>query len=257
MEYLIISATAFLASLVTFFSGFGLGTILLPAFVFFFPVDMAVALTAAVHFLNNLYKLFLIGKNAKKTVVLRFGIPAIAASFLGALILLRLADFGQVASYRWMGKEFSITTLKLTISLLMIVFTCFEIVPSLRRLSFDKKYLPWGGFLSGFLGGLSGHQGALRSIFLIRCNLSKEEFVASGAVVAALVDFARLFVYGEHFFHTGLNQRAGVLLFAVSAAFLGTYLANRLFKKVNLESVQIIVSVMLFLIAVLLGLGLI
>ena len=32
----------------------------------------------------------------------------------------------------------------------------------LSWLEFDRRYLPLGGLLSGFFGGLSGHQGALR-----------------------------------------------------------------------------------------------
>jgi uncharacterized membrane protein YfcA len=46
VEFIIIPAVALLASLLAFFSGFGLGTILLPAFTIFFPVNIAVALTA-------------------------------------------------------------------------------------------------------------------------------------------------------------------------------------------------------------------
>jgi len=257
MEYFVIGATAFFASFITFFCGFGLGTILLPVFILYFPIDLAIALTAAVHFLNNVYKVFLVGKKANKEIVMKFGIPAVTASLLGASTLLQLTGLGEIATYRLMEREFSVTAIKLAVSLLMIAFTLFEIIPTLRELSFNKKFLPLGGFLSGFLGGLSGHQGALRSAFLIRCNLSKEEFIASGAAIACLVDFARLFVYGNHFFYTDFSERAGILLFSIAAAFLGTYLANRIFKKTTFRSVQIIVSIMLFLIAFLLGLGLI
>ncbi|WP_206054762.1 hypothetical protein [Nitrosococcus wardiae] len=48
---------AFLASLLTLFSGFGLGTLLMPVVAIFFPVTVAVALTAFVYLLNNLFKL--------------------------------------------------------------------------------------------------------------------------------------------------------------------------------------------------------
>ena len=41
-----ICTVALLASALTFFSGFGLGTLLLPAFALFFPVEQAVALSA-------------------------------------------------------------------------------------------------------------------------------------------------------------------------------------------------------------------
>jgi len=51
MDYFVIALVAFTASLLTFFSGFGLGTLLTPAFALFFPINLAVALTAIVHFL--------------------------------------------------------------------------------------------------------------------------------------------------------------------------------------------------------------
>ena len=57
MSYLVICAVALLASTLTFYSGFGLGTLLLPAFALFVPVEQAVALTAVVHLLNSLFKL--------------------------------------------------------------------------------------------------------------------------------------------------------------------------------------------------------
>ena len=80
MTYLVVCSVALVASGLTFFSGFGLGTLLLPAFALFFPVEHAVALTAVVHFLNNLFKLALVGRHADRRVVVRFGIPAILAA---------------------------------------------------------------------------------------------------------------------------------------------------------------------------------
>jgi uncharacterized membrane protein YfcA len=55
MEYVIICLTAFGASLLTFFSGFGLGTILTPVMIIFFPAQEAIALTGIVHLLNNIF----------------------------------------------------------------------------------------------------------------------------------------------------------------------------------------------------------
>jgi uncharacterized membrane protein YfcA len=62
MEIVAVSVVALLASLLTFFSGFGLGTILTPVMVFFFPIEVAIALTGVVHFTNNIFKLILGGK---------------------------------------------------------------------------------------------------------------------------------------------------------------------------------------------------
>ena len=52
-----------------------------------------------------------------------------------------------------------------------------------------------GGLLSGFFGGLSGHQGALRSAFLAKAGLTTERFVGSNAVIGFLVDLTRIAVY--------------------------------------------------------------
>ena len=140
---------------------------------------------------------------------------------------------------------------------MIIAFTVAELSPSFERLSFGKKYLPLGGLLSGFLGGLSGHQGALRSAFLVKCGLSKEGFIATGVVIACLVDFSRISVYSTHMIHGGIQDN-GLLLFAATAsAFLGAWLGTRLVKKVTLRTIRNVVSAMLIVIAVLLGSGLI
>jgi len=48
--------SSFIVACLTFFSGFGLGTLLLPLLSLFFPVPVAVASTAVVHLLNNVSK---------------------------------------------------------------------------------------------------------------------------------------------------------------------------------------------------------
>ncbi len=52
-----VCAAALVASLLTFYSGFSLGTILTPIMAIYFLIETAVAMTALVHFANNLFKL--------------------------------------------------------------------------------------------------------------------------------------------------------------------------------------------------------
>jgi uncharacterized protein len=66
---------AFFASILTFFSGFGIGTIMLPVFALFFPLEIAIVMTGIVHLLNNLFKALISGKDFDKKVVLKLGIP--------------------------------------------------------------------------------------------------------------------------------------------------------------------------------------
>jgi uncharacterized protein len=257
VEYFAICLTAFFASGLTLFSGFGLGTILLPVFALFFPVDISVALTAIVHFLNNIFKLTLLGKNADKHVVLKFGIPAIFFAFLGAYVLTLLADLPPLLQYSFIGKTFTITPIKITISVLLIFFALFDLVPKLANMKFDRKFLPLGGVLSGFFGGLSGNQGALRSAFLIRAGLTKEAFIASGVVIACLIDFSRLTVYSTQIIEAGSRIDYYLMTAATFAAFLGAFIGTRLITKITLKTLHLVVAVMLFIFALLLGIGII
>ena len=79
MDVVIIALVTFSAAILTFFSGFGLGTILTPVMLIFFPVEIAIAFTGIVHFSNNIFKLFIISKNIDKEVLIKFGGPAILA----------------------------------------------------------------------------------------------------------------------------------------------------------------------------------
>lgn len=255
MEIVFVSIVAFLTSGLTLFSGFGLGTLLLPAFLFFFPAQLSVAMTAVVHFLNNLFKLALLGKHADWKVVVRFGLPAIGAAFGGAALLFSLGEMEPLASYTMLGRVRMITPLNVLMGLLIAGFALFELLPSTHRPQFDPKYLPIGGVLSGFFGGLSGHQGALRSVFLLRAGLTKESFIATGVVIACLIDVARLGVYAGEIADTGFRENTLLLVCTTLSAFAGAYLGSRLLKKITMRFVQLTVSVLLFAIASLLVTG--
>ncbi len=249
MTTLIVCLVAFVASGLTFFSGFGLGTLLLPAFVLFFPVEIAVASTAVVHFLNGLFKLTLVGRHAHRRTILRFGVPAIVAAFLGAWLFVGLAAAEPVASYTLGDIRGSVEPAKLTIGGLLLVAAGAEMSRRFRSASIGPTWVPLGGVLSGFLGGLSGMQGALRSAFLIRLGLSKEAFIGTGVAVAVLVDISRLGVYARGLLAQRSELDYLLLGAAVLAAFAGAALGNRFLSKLTLGAVQRIVGAMLMLAA--------
>jgi hypothetical protein len=257
VQLLVIAVVAFLTSGLTLFSGFGLGTLLLPAFLLFFPADISVAMTAIVHFANNLFKLALLGRHANRAVVLRFGMPAIVAAFLGAHLLLAFSASEPLTSYSLFNKTFQITAVKLLMGALIILFALLEAVPSLRQFEFDKKYLPLGGALSGFFGGLSGHQGALRSAFLVRAGLSKESFIATGVVIACLVDVTRLGIYVQHFAVGGIRENVMLIVGATLSAFAGAFVGSRLLKKTTWATLHSVIAVLLLMFGALLCLGMV
>jgi len=120
----------------------------------------------------------------------------------------------------------------------------------------------WGGLVSGFFGGLSGHQGALRSAFLVGSGLDKQAFIATGVCCAALVDVSRIAVYGLAFFGPLLpgsedGSVGRLLLAAMFSAFAGAWIGVRLVHKVTLEGVRRGVGILLVLVGLGLALGLV
>jgi hypothetical protein len=260
MTHAVIAAAALLAAVLTFFSGFGLGTLLMPVFALFFPVEVAVASTAVVHLANNLFKLALVGRSTHTPTLLRFAVPAVIAAFLGAALLDRLAHLPPLHVYTLAGAEHRITLINAVIAAVIAAFAALELSPRFERWSVPPKWMPLGGAFSGFFGGLSGHQGALRSAFLLRAGLTKDQFIATGVASAVMVDGARLIVYG-----LGLGRWTtirdevglGVVATACAAAFAGSLIGARLLVKTTLTAIRRTVAGLLVLLAAALGAGLV
>jgi uncharacterized membrane protein YfcA len=274
MDFLLVCTVSLAVSLLTLFGGFGLGTLLMPAFALFFPLEIAIAATAVVHLANNLFKVWLLGRAVPTSVILFFGLPAIAGALLGALAMLALAGIPPLLEYRAGKLHGTVEPIKLVIAALLAAFAWLELSPRFQRLSFPRAMLPVGGLLSGFFGGLAGMQGALRAAFLVRAGLSRDQFVASGAVVSTMVDITRLCIYflaltplarllpglsrlgsRAEFAHLRDARTLGLIAAACLAAFLGSFVGARLVKKVTLRVLQKVVAVMLLLMAAALAAG--
>ena len=94
-----------------------------------------------------------------------------------------------------------------------------------------------GGFGSGFFGGLTGHQGALRAMFLQKRLPDKAEYAATAAVLALVVDLTRIPVYvalgGWQILDAG-----ALIVGLVFAAILGVQLGKKWLKKWKSERIR-------------------
>lgn len=250
MDFVIVGLVAFAASALTFFSGFGLGTLLLPAFALFFSAPAAVAATGVVHLLNNLFKGTLLFRSAAWPIILKFGIPAVPGAIAGAVLLSYL---GELPAFRWsaLGREFVPSTAGVVIGAVMILLAVLEMMPWFQKLAAPSQLIPVGGLLAGFSGGLTGQQGALRSIFLLKTGLDGPRFIATGTMVAIFVDLARLPTYFASFNQNTLDLtgREGALVaFGTACACAGAWLGARYFKKTTIEVIRYLVVALMVLI---------
>ena len=172
---------------------------------------------------------------------------------VAAEALTSLSGQPVLASWTFLGRAAEVTPVKLVMGVLILGFSAFELVPGLRSIQAPVRWLPVGGALSGFFGGLSGHQGALRAVFLSPLRLSPAQFASTQAVIALLVDAARLLVYGWSFLvlaGAAGAQRIPWHLVAVASlcAFAGAYLGKRLLPRMTLGILRWVVGVLLLLV---------
>lgn len=241
-----------LGSFATFFSGFGLGTILLPVFSLYFPVEVAVVATALVHFANNLFKLSIMSRHIDTSLFKRFGLTAIIGGFIGAYLLSLIGKAGTAYVFPIWGRN-EVSYAAFLIGVLMLFFVYME----WRKIKFPfsnaPMFLPVGGFLSGLFGGFSGHQGALRAAFLSKITLDKHIFVGTSALISLLIDASRISVYSGSLNWQTLNIR--YLVIGALAAFGGSILGKKFLQKVSINFVNVMVAVFLTVMALLLLTG--
>lgn len=249
VELALVTLVALAASLLTFVSGFGLGTLLMPALALFVAPEAAVALTAVVHLLANLLKVALVGREADRPTLVAFGIPALLGGLAGGWLLQGWARSVEPISWHLGSWHFMTFSTALAIGIVMLLVAAAELHPRFRDWRPSPRWLSLGGAVSGLLGGLSGHQGALRSAFLAGLpGLSPVGFAATGAVIACAVDLARLAAYGTPAWasaseHTGLLAAAGL------AALSGTWLGARWIRRTTLPFVRKLVATGVILVA--------
>jgi uncharacterized membrane protein YfcA len=259
MDTIFVCLVAFIGSALTLYSGFGLGTVLLPAMALLFPAQTAVAATAIVHLSNNLFKAGMVRGHAHWSTVLRFGIPAVFGASIGALFLGALRGGGHVFCFEAFGRTFAPTWAAFIVGALLVTFALLELQPWFQKTAFPVRFIPIGGLLTGLIGGVSGQQGALRSAFLFKGGLDAQQFIATGVMIAILIDLARLPAYAISLAGTPhLSEPEAVLriVAATASAFAGAVLGGRYFQKATFKSVRIFVAVLMIAVGAGMSVGL-
>jgi uncharacterized membrane protein YfcA len=180
------------------------------------------------------------------------------SAFIGAFFLNKLSlKNNTLYTYQLFDNQFHITLLNLIVGCLIILFSIAEVSKKISAISFDQKYLIPGGILSGFFGGLSGHQGAIRSAFLLRLNFDKKVYIATGVFVACLVDVTRLFLYNSKMNVLNGDSNYQLLLLAVLSAFVGAFIGNKLFVKTSIAFFKWFVAAFMFSMGILILSGIV
>tara|TARA_X000001036_G_scaffold46294_1_gene37050 strand:+ start:1153 stop:1902 length:750 start_codon:yes stop_codon:yes gene_type:complete len=212
---IVFSLTAtFFAAALTVPAGFGLATMITPVVFLWLEPHEAVAVVAIVHGSHNAWKLKVLRESVDYTAVRRFGWAMVAGALLGAFL----------------NTIVDAEPLLLLVGIALVVLPLLSVTERWTDLRLPEAEDRIGGFGSGFFGGLTGHQGALRAMFLQKRLPDKAEYAATAAVLALVVDVTRIPVYvalgGWQILDAGL-----LIIGLVFAAILGVQLGKRWLKK--------------------------
>lgn len=260
-QLLLLFVAVLFASALTFFTGFGLAMVLTPVLLAFLPPDLAIPLVAVLHLLTSATRLALTWRSLIRPIVrwdvtIAFGIPAIVFAGLGASVFNRLEGLRMpIHIYAFGDKIVAVTMIGLVLGLALMAFAVAELLPRMKRLQLSPNWIPIGGALSGFFGGLSGHQGAIRAVFLSRLRLPPEAFVATSAVIACAIDLVRLGFYGHGMSPVHLNRVWLLIVAGALAAVTGAWLGRRFLRRLASEAFNRIIAFAVFLFGAALAAG--
>lgn len=216
-EILVIAAIgAFFAAALTVPAGFGLSTMLTPFALLLMPPHEAVAVVAVVHGAHNAAKCWSMWDSVDLTAFKHYGIWLVIGAVLGAIL----------------QNEVPQNPLLVIIGLFLIILPMLTISEKWTGYRIPEANDRIGGFGSGFMGGLSGHQGALRAMFLTRRLPDKMAYAATASILALCVDLSRIPVY-LIFRPEELLAHSQITLVLVVSAIIGVRVGKRWLKALK------------------------
>jgi uncharacterized membrane protein YfcA len=216
LEHIVFLICAFFAGAIATVAGFGSSTLMIPVAILFMEIRLAIVVVACFHLFNNLFKVKLFFKGIDFKLFISFGIPSIIFAFVGAYL-------SASANYEFLTKF---------MGAFLVVFAIFSFLMPKLEIKQNQSTSFLGGALSGFLAGLIGLGGAIRSMFLVSFNLPKEIYIATAALIALVVDLTRIPTY----IGTGAitdSRYYALLPFLFVIAFLGVKTGKKFVEKVN------------------------
>ena len=233
MEIPLILGIVIIASGVGTMTGFGTSTIMVPIMLLNYPVPQTLFFVGIIHFFGNVWKLLLFRKGVRWRLILSFGIPGIAATYLGASLVF---DIPAVVLSRILGS-------------FLIIYVVYLFVKSSFKVKPNLVFGACGGALSGFLAGVFGIGGAVRGLFLTAFDLPKAVYIATAGSIALFIDATRLTTYFSNGARLPVMLLYGLPLF-IQASFLGAATAKRIVDRIPQEHFRKIIAVFLLLMGI-------
>ena len=217
-ELLLVAIGSFLAAALTVPAGFGLSTILTPLVLLLMGPHEAVAVVAVVHGAHNAGKFAALRESVDFEAFRRYGVWLVLGAILGAVL----------------QNEVPQKPLLALIGAFLVSLPLLSMSEGWTGYRIPEANDSLGGFGSGFMGGLTGHQGALRAMFLTRRLPDKMTYAATASVLALCVDFSRVPVY-LLFRYDEVSQHTALTIVLVISALIGVRVGKAWLERLKSE----------------------
>ena len=217
-ELLLVAIGSFLAAALTVPAGFGLSTILTPLVLLLMGPHEAVAVVAVVHGAHNAGKFAALRESVDFEAFRRYGVWLVLGAILGAAL----------------QNEVPQKPLLALIGAFLVSLPLLSMSEGWTGYRIPEANDSLGGFGSGFMGGLTGHQGALRAMFLTRRLPDKMTYAATASVLALCVDLSRVPVY-LLFRYDEVSQHTALTLVLVISALIGVRVGKAWLERLKSE----------------------
>jgi uncharacterized membrane protein YfcA len=222
---------SYLAACAATIAGFGSSALLIPVAFFFMEIKTAIFIVAVFHLFNNLFKIRLFWSRIDFRTFFLFGVPSILLAFLGAVLVSVLP----------------IHVVRVALGTFLIIYSVYAFLKPEFSVRKSERNAILGGSLSGFLAGLIGLGGAMRSAFLIGFNLPKEVYVGTSAMIAVVIDITRIPTYLATR-SVDYSPHLYLIPFLIVSAYLGVRTGKSLLNRINQKTFRRFVLIALLLI---------
>lgn len=221
-EYLLFPF-ALIAEIAGTIAGFGSSSILTPLASQLFDFRTVLLLVAIYHIFGNISRFSLTYQHRNAQVFWLFGIPSIIATVFGASL----------------AGIINPDLLKLILGIVLIIFASYSLYQPTWKVVVSPLLGRVGGAVSWFTAGLIGTWWVLRGAFMTLWWLKKEEYIATIASVALVVDMTRIPLYiGQGFLDVRYLWMVPILFFI---AFIGSWIGKQIVARLDASVLKAII----------------
>lgn len=230
-QSMLLALLTLIASVLGTATGFGTSTVMVPVLGLLFPLPVTLLFVGIIHLCGDIWKIILFRTGLDWRLVLGFGLPGIAGSYIGASLTLQLP----------------LLPAKQLLGGFLVLYVVFLLLKTRWSLPRTNGIAVSGGLLSGLFAGFFGVGGAVRGAFLAAYDLPKDMYIFTSGLIALFIDASRISRYmiggtqlGSELWYT--------LLLCIPLSFCGAVLAKRFLAGIPQKHFRVFVALFLGLV---------